>query len=471
MALQLALTMLMPPSSSAGKPPPPAARPNFLLFLVDDMGYGDLSCFGGSEVATPAVDRMAAEGMKLTTFYSAAPVCTPSRAGLLLGLLPKRTGFCGPGVMWCNSLSGIHPNETTWAAALQQRAHYRTLMVGKWHVGHTAGHLPTDHGFGQFLGVPYSQDIGYTTGNTTAGHSCDVAHCGNASYGCYPLPLLRGERIIQQPVNLSTLTPRYTAEVLTFLANATASAGGAQPLPWAVYYAFDHVHTPQFGRPAPGQAASPRGPFGDALSQVDAAVGAVLAKVRQMSRGRRSDDDGGGGGVAAPAATRTLAMLTSDNGSPGGALISGMNSPFSGTKFQTWEGVHMPSLWHSNQICCCCCGCCCCCCYSDATWPGLVLVSFWSMQMAEMHGPVMLARLGVPGRGCAHAGDRVVAWGHPRRCHHHRPGLHPGYLRHLPRARRAVSLLLLLILSHARGLPQPGAAAAGAGGRGGAAAA
>ena len=94
------------------------------------MGYGDPSCFGGSEVVTPSIDRMAAEGLKFTTWYSAAPVCTPSRAGLLLGRLPKRTGFCGPGVMWCNSLSGIPANETTFAAALQ-RAGYRTQMVGK----------------------------------------------------------------------------------------------------------------------------------------------------------------------------------------------------------------------------------------------------------------------------------------------------------------------------------------------------
>ena len=94
------------------------------------MGYGDPSCFGGSEVVTPSIDCMAAEGLKFTTWYSAAPVCTPSRAGLLLGRLPKRTGFCGPGVMWCNSLSGIPANETTFAAALQ-RAGYRTQMVGK----------------------------------------------------------------------------------------------------------------------------------------------------------------------------------------------------------------------------------------------------------------------------------------------------------------------------------------------------
>jgi arylsulfatase A len=167
----------------------PVASPDLAIFFVDDMGYSDLSCFGGSEVITPHIDRMAAEGMKLTTFYSAAPVCTPSRAGLLLGRLPKRTGFCGPGVMWCNSLSGIPSNESTWAAVLQQSGRFRTLMVGKWHLGHTAGHLPTDHGFDGFLGLPYSQDIGFVHGNTTKAKTCDVKSCGNSTYGCYPLPL------------------------------------------------------------------------------------------------------------------------------------------------------------------------------------------------------------------------------------------------------------------------------------------
>lgn len=139
----LALSVLLAASAAASWPPTGAAEaknrdaaaaaaaPNLVVFFVDDLGYSDLSCFGGSEVITANIDQMAAEGMKLTTFYSAAPVCTPSRAGLLLGRLPKRTGFCGPGVMWCNSLSGIPQNETTWASVLQSSGRYVTLMVGK----------------------------------------------------------------------------------------------------------------------------------------------------------------------------------------------------------------------------------------------------------------------------------------------------------------------------------------------------
>ena len=127
----LALSHLAAPATNRDAAAAAAAAPNMVVFFVDDLGYSDLSCFGGSEVITANIDRMAAEGMKLTTFYSAAPVCTPSRAGLLLGRLPKRTGFCGPGVMWCNSLSGIPRNETTWASVLQNSGRYSTLMVGK----------------------------------------------------------------------------------------------------------------------------------------------------------------------------------------------------------------------------------------------------------------------------------------------------------------------------------------------------
>ena len=105
--------------------------PNVVIIFTDDQGYSDVGCFGAEGFETPHLDQMAAEGMKLTTFYSAAPVCTPSRAGLLLGRLPKRTGFCGPGVMWCNSLSGIPNNESTWASVLQSSGRYATLMVGK----------------------------------------------------------------------------------------------------------------------------------------------------------------------------------------------------------------------------------------------------------------------------------------------------------------------------------------------------
>ena len=87
----------------------------------------------------------------------------------------------------------------------------------QWHVGHTAGHLPTDHGFDHFLGLPYSQDIGYTTGNTTAGHACDLRECGNASWGCFPVPLMRDGAVVQQPVQLESLTSHYLSESLRFL--------------------------------------------------------------------------------------------------------------------------------------------------------------------------------------------------------------------------------------------------------------
>ena len=199
---------------AAGAAPRRAARANVVVFFIDDLGYGDLGCFGAPTVATPAIDRIAAEGMKLTTWYSAAPVCTPSRAGLLTGRLPKRTGLCGPGVFWCNSLLGMYANETTWAQALRDQAGYRTVMVGKWHLGHTPGHRPVDKGFDSALWLPYSHDIGFAYGALNSS-SLPQPKCRpyNLTYGCPPVPLLTNKtEIVQQPVVLQELTARYAAD-------------------------------------------------------------------------------------------------------------------------------------------------------------------------------------------------------------------------------------------------------------------
>ena len=166
----------------------------------------------------------------------------------------------------------------------------------------------------------------------------------NASYGCYPLPLLNGSVVVQQPVNLAALTGRYTAASKAFIAAATTAKKN-----WALYFAFDHVHTPQFGGESFG---SQRGPFGNALLETDAAVGAVLDTVGALQDPSSSSSNTGtgtdtseGGGI--------FALLTSDNGAPsGGSMIAGLNAPFSGTKFQTWEGgVRMPAVaWWPGQI-------------------------------------------------------------------------------------------------------------------------
>ena len=386
------------PAKNRGGAAAAAAAPNLVVFFVDDLGYSDLSCFGGSEVITANIDRMAAEGMKLTTFYSAAPVCTPSRAGLLLGRLPKRTGFCGPGVMWCNSLSGIPKNETTWASVLQNSGRYATLMVGKCeHVwkgavmfclrrslclrasdrsqclqgtwGTPLGTCPlitalitssacptrkisaTSWGTrpaprsatSNPVGTQHTDAIHFHCGSHSAvGSVCTVSRAATTKCALVCLRWLRlnDTSVAQQPVNLATLTERYTSTALSFIHQTTNGRRGPHKK-FALYYAFDHVHTPQFGTcdsPSESCTPSPRGPFGDALVQVDEAVGRVLHAIRELSviagdveeeMEPNDDDIAERRGTARPS-SETFAFLTSDNGAPsGGQVIAGLNAPFS----------------------------------------------------------------------------------------------------------------------------------------------
>ena len=137
-----------------------ANKPNFVIIFCDDMGYGDLSCYGNPTIRTPNIDRMACEGMKLTQFYVGAGVSTPSRAALMTGRLPVRNGLYGDrvAVLFPNSKAGLGQDEVTIAKVLQQSG-YATGCVGKWHLGAFSPYLPTDHGFDTYFGIPYSNDM------------------------------------------------------------------------------------------------------------------------------------------------------------------------------------------------------------------------------------------------------------------------------------------------------------------------
>jgi len=137
-----------------------AEKPNIVVVFADDMGYGDLSCFGHPTIDTPNLDRMASEGQKWTNFYVAAPICTPSRAALLTGRLPIRSGMCSDkrGVLFPDSAGGLPGNEVTLAEALKTVG-YATACVGKWHLGHLPRYLPTSNGFDSYFGIPYSNDM------------------------------------------------------------------------------------------------------------------------------------------------------------------------------------------------------------------------------------------------------------------------------------------------------------------------
>jgi len=134
--------------------------PNFVIIFCDDLGYGDIGAFGHPTIRTPNLDRLASEGQRWTSFYVAASVCTPSRAGLMTGRLPIRSGMCDDRhrVLFPNSFGGLPQSEITVASALKQ-AGYTTACVGKWHLGHLPEYLPTNHGFDYYYGIPYSNDM------------------------------------------------------------------------------------------------------------------------------------------------------------------------------------------------------------------------------------------------------------------------------------------------------------------------
>ncbi len=183
-----------------------AAKPNFVIIFTDDQGYGDLSCFGGKHVSTPIIDRMAAEGTRLTSFYVAAPVCTPSRAALMTGCYPKRIDMATGsnfGVLLAGDTKGLHPDEVTIAEVLKT-AGYKTGMFGKWHLGDQPEFLPTRQGFDAYFGIPYSHDI-------------HPFHPNQKRFKFPPLPLLDGEKVIEMDPDADQLTKRVTERAVRFI--------------------------------------------------------------------------------------------------------------------------------------------------------------------------------------------------------------------------------------------------------------
>ncbi|MFP4055390.1 MAG: sulfatase [Candidatus Brocadiia bacterium] len=266
------------------------APPNFVIIFADDLGYGDLGCTGHPTIRTPRLDRMATEGMKLTQFYVAAPVCTPSRAALLTGRLPVRSGMCSDRrrVLFPNSGGGLPHSEVTVAEALQARG-YATACVGKWHLGHLPQFLPMRHGFDRYFGIPYSNDM-------------------------RPTPLLDGQKIVEEPADQSTLTRRYTRRAVEFIeANAQR--------PFFLYFPHTFPHVPLFAS-EDFRGKSPRGLYGDVVEELDHSVGQVLDTLREHGLEKR-----------------TLVLFTSDNGPwlPR-KLRGGSAGLLRGGKGSTWEG-------------------------------------------------------------------------------------------------------------------------------------
>jgi len=239
--------------------------PNFVVILVDDLGYQDVGCFGSPLISTPNEDRMAREGIKFTSFY-AQTVCTPSRAALLTGCYPTRVSL--PRVLNPKDKIGISSKEKTIADVLKTRG-YTSACIGKWHLGWEKPFLPTHHGFDYFYGLPYSNDMGHGTNP--------------------PVPLMQGDRIIEQPVNQDTLTQRYTSEAIKFIEEN-------KDRPFFLYLAHTMVHIPLHVSEA-FRGKSKRGLYGDAAEEVDWSTGQVMDTLKKLGL----DDN-------------TLVVFTSDNG-------------------------------------------------------------------------------------------------------------------------------------------------------------
>jgi len=266
-------------SGKRGKTGPP----NFVIIFCDDLGYGDLACFGHPTIRTPHLDHMAAEGQKWTNFYVGASVCTPSRAALLTGRLPIRSGMCSDKrrVLFPDSAGGLPQSEITISRALKPQG-YATAAIGKWHLGHLSQYLPTRHGFDSYFGIPYSNDM-----DRVAGQGRQAFWDPKVEY--WNVPLMRDEEIIERPADQETITKRYSAEAVKFIKDKKDE-------PFFLYLAHNLPHVPLFASDG-FDGTSKRGLYGDVIEEIDHGVGQILATLREEGL-----------------AENTLVVFTSDNG-------------------------------------------------------------------------------------------------------------------------------------------------------------
>lgn len=215
---------------------------NFVIIFADDLGYGDLGIYGHPTIKTPNLDRMAIEGQKWTNFYVGASVCTPSRAALLTGRLPIRTGMAGNSsrVLFPNSANGLPHSEITIAERLKSVG-YATGMVGKWHLGHKKQYLPTSQGFDYYFGIPYSNDMDITRELMSFQDYWNLwtKEYKNLEPKDFNVPLLRGTAQIERPADQNTITGRYTNEAIKWIKENKEQ-------PFFMYLAHNLPHVPLF---------------------------------------------------------------------------------------------------------------------------------------------------------------------------------------------------------------------------------
>ena len=285
------------------------SKPNFVIILADDLGYGDLGCFGHPTIRTPNLDRMATEGQKWTSFYVAAPVCTPSRAALLTGRLAIRSGMCSEKrrVLFPDSKGGLPKEEVTIASALKSSG-YVTACMGKWHLGSLPQYSPNAHGFDYFYGMPCGNDDDLKEG-------LDYESCMfNPKLEYFNAPLMRNSETIEQPADLTTTTKRFTQEAIHFI-------NQNKDKPFFLFMAHTAPHVPLFSS-CEFRNKSLRGIYGDVVEELDWSVGEILATLKQNGLDKN-----------------TFVVFTSDN-CPWTTFIDqgGSAGMLSGGKGGTYEG-------------------------------------------------------------------------------------------------------------------------------------
>jgi arylsulfatase A-like enzyme len=298
-------------------------KPNVIVIFADDMGFGDISSYGHPTIKTPHLDRLAYEGQKWTNFYASSSVCTPSRAGLLTGRLPIRSGMCSSKrrVLFQDSEGGLPQTEITIARSLKQKS-YNTACIGKWHLGHLEGFQPLDHGFDYYFGIPYSNDMDRPEG---------VNHrqaCMDPKIEFFNVPLMRNREIIERPADQNTITQKYTREAVNFIRQNKNE-------PFFIYLAHSMPHVPLFASEN-FVDKSKRGIYGDVIEEIDWSVGEIIKTLRDEGLDKN-----------------TLVVFTSDNGpwlvfrDKGGS--AGLLREGKGTSYE--GGMRVPAIfWWPEKI-------------------------------------------------------------------------------------------------------------------------
>ena len=276
LAAACALAFMGGAGASGVAPGPQDRPPNFIVIYADDLGYADIGPFstarGSARPETPNLDRMAAEGVRLTSFYTAQAVCSASRAALLTGAYSNRIGI--QGALNHTAKYGINRDETTIAEVLKARG-YATAIYGKWHLGHEKPFLPVHHGFDEYLGLPYSNDMW-------------PRHPERKDF-FPPLPLIEGDEVARLDPDQSQLTTWYTERAVAFIERNRNT-------PFFLYVPHSMPHVPLFVSDR-FRGRTGRGLYGDVIAEVDWSVGRILDAVKRT-------------GLDA----RTLVVFTSDNG-------------------------------------------------------------------------------------------------------------------------------------------------------------